>query len=135
MPNKCTKCGKLHPDDAEYLMNGCDACGSKFFFYIRKEVVERSLKEVEEITKGLTEQDVQEMEQDIRDIVPEYVKDDETVILDLEAIRILKPGKYLIDVTNLFTQRPIVIKIGPGKYELDLSTLITEKEKEEEGET
>jgi len=127
MPNKCTKCGKLHEDRAEYLMDGCDECGSKFFFYIRKESLEKAEKEIDEMTKSLTEKDLSEMEKDIRDIVPEYVKKEDTVILDLEAIRILKPGKYRIDVTNLFTQKPIVIRIGPGKYELDLTTLVTEK--------
>ena len=127
MPNKCTKCGKLHEDGAEYLMNGCDECGSKFFFYIRQEILEKTEKEVEEMTKSLTEKDIQEIESDIREIVPEYVKKEDTVILDLEAIRILKPGKYRIDVTNLFTQKPIVIRIGPGKYELDLTTLVAEK--------
>lgn len=133
MPNKCTKCGKLHDDAAEYLMTGCDECGSKFFFYIRKEALEKTEKEIKEITKSLTEQDIQEMEKDIREIVPEYIKDEDTVILDLEAIRILKPGKYRIDVTNLFTQKPIVIRVGPGKYELDLTTLVKEKKLEEEG--
>ena len=49
---------------------------------------------------------------------------DETVILDLEAIRVIKPGKYTIDVTKLFKQKPIVIRVGPGKYRLDLSILL-----------
>ena len=120
MPNKCTKCGKLHPDDARYLLSGCDECGSKFFFYIRQESVEKMEKEV----KHLTPVEVKEIEKDVREIMPEKVEDEDTVILDLEAIRIVKPGTYLIDVTNLFTQNPIVIRVGSGKYELDLSTLM-----------
>jgi len=120
MPNKCTLCGKIHPDNAPYLMNGCNKCGGKFFFYVKKE----HLKQIEQETKNLTESEIKEIEQDVRDIVPEDVKEDETVVLDLEAIRILKPGKYMIDVTTLFTQRPVVIKVGPGKYEIDLSTIM-----------
>ncbi|MFQ5647730.1 MAG: Zn-ribbon domain-containing protein [Candidatus Aenigmatarchaeota archaeon] len=121
MPNKCTVCGKVHPDDAKYLVKGCDKCGSKFFFYVRKEMLERA----EEDIKQLSTQELREIEDDIRYIVPEDVKKEDTVILDVEAIRVIKPGKYRIDVTNLFTQRPIVIRVGPGKYELDLSTLMT----------
>ena len=128
MPNKCTRCGKIHPDSADYLVNGCDVCGSKFFFYIRQEAVHKYEKEVEKLTK----QEVKEIEQDIREILPEKIDKDETVILDLEAIRVIKPGKYRIDVTNLFTQKPVVIRIGPGKYELDLSTIMQKDMKENE---
>ena len=121
MPNKCTVCGKVHEDNAKYLMKGCDKCGSKFFFYVRKE----SLQRAEEDIKKLSKQEIEEIEHDIRDIIPEDVKEDETVILDVEAIRVIRPGKYRIDVTNLFSQRPLVIRVGPGKYELDLTTLMT----------
>lgn len=101
-------------------MKGCNKCGGKFFFYVKEE----HIKQVDEETKNLTEKEVKEIEQDVRDIVPEEMREDETVILDLEAVKILKPGKYMIDVTTLFTQRPIVIKVGPGKYEIDLSTIM-----------
>jgi predicted nucleic acid-binding Zn-ribbon protein len=121
MPNKCTKCGKIHPDDATYLFQGCDVCGSKFFFYIRQEALHKAEKELKE----LKPKEVEEIEHDIREIIPRDVDKDETVVLDLEAIRVIKPGKYRIDVSNLFTQRPIVIRVGPGRYELDLTTLMT----------
>ncbi len=120
MPNKCTMCGKVHPDDAKYLLDGCDKCGSKFFFYVREE----SLQKAEEGIAKLTKKDIEEIEDDIRHIIPKGVKKDETVILDIEAINIIKPGKYEIDVTNLFTQKPIIIRAGSGKYEIDLSTLL-----------
>jgi len=121
MPNKCTRCGKIHADDSVSLVKGCDECGSKFFFYIRQEILERADREL----KKLSPKEIDEIEKDIRDIIPEDVDDDETVVLDLEAIRIIKPGKYEIDVTNLFSQKPIVIKMAPGKYELDLSVLLS----------
>ncbi len=120
MPNKCTMCGKVHPDDAKYLLDGCDKCGSKFFFYVREE----SLQKAEEGIAKLTKKDIEEIEDDIRHIIPKGVKKDETVILDIEAINIIKPGKYEIDVTNLFTQKPVIIRVGSGKYEIDLSTLL-----------
>ncbi len=120
MPNKCTRCGKIHPDEAEYLLKGCDKCGSKFFFYVSEGALKKLDKEIEK----LTPRELDEIERDIRDIVPS-VRKGETVIFDLEAIRVIKPGKYMIDVTRLFQQKPIVIRTGMGKYELDLSVLLT----------
>ncbi|MBI4021573.1 MAG: zinc-ribbon domain-containing protein [Candidatus Aenigmarchaeota archaeon] len=122
MPNKCTHCGTVHPDDATYLLSGCSQCGSKFFFYVRQDVLERIEKEVEEITQD----QIKEIEQDVREIAG---VEDETVILDLEAIRVVQPGKYKIDVTTLFNQRPLVIRTGEGKYKLDLSTISRQKDR------
>lgn len=121
MPNQCTRCGKMHADDAPYLLKGCNECGAKFFFYVKSSVLKKAEKEL----KKLSKKEVKEIERDVRDIIPEYAKTDDTVILDLEAIRVIKPGKYRIDVPKLFSQKPLVLRIGPGKYELDLSTLIT----------
>ncbi len=122
MPDKCTKCGKIHPDDAPYLINGCDKCGGKFFFYVRPELLEEAEQEV----SSLSRKDMKEIEDDIRDIVSgDGLKKDETVVLDLEAIRVIRPGKYQIDVTNLFNQKPIIVRVGAGRYEIDLSTLMT----------
>ena len=121
MPNKCTGCGKVHPDDAPYLLKGCDNCGSKFFFYVREERLKRAERDISKLSKN----DMKEIEDDVRFIIPDSQAKDETVILDVEAIRVIKPGKYKIDVTNLFIQKPIVIRVGAGKYELDLSTLLT----------
>ncbi len=120
MPNKCTKCGKLHSDDAPYLLiTGCDSCGGRFFFFVRDEL----LKEVDEEISHITKKEMKEIEIDIREIVPAKKAKDDTVILDVEAIRVIKPGKYQIDVTTLFNQRPVVIRVGTGKYEIDLSSL------------
>jgi len=113
-------CGKIHPDDAKYLLDGCDKCGNKFFFYVKEE----HLQQMEKDTKDLTKKEVEEIEQDVREIIPEEAKQDETVVLDLEAIRIIKPGKYMIDVTTLFNQRPVIIRVGSGRYEIDLTTIM-----------
>lgn len=124
MPHKCARCGKIHPEDAEYLINGCDVCGSRFFFYVSVE----NLKKIDDLMKDMKEEEIKEIEKDIRDILGEERKSkskNDVVVLDLEAIRVVKPGKYLIDVVNLFHQKPLVIRVAPGKYHLDLSTLIT----------
>ena len=122
MPNKCTRCGKIHPDDANYLLSGCDQCGSKFFFYVKPEL----LGKLDKNLKSLSERELEEIEHDVREIISEEgieQNNDETVVLDFEAINVIQPGKYEIDIVNLFNQKPIVIKVGTGKYEIDISHL------------
>lgn len=128
MPNKCTNCGKIHADDADYLLSGCDSCGSKFFFYVSESHLKDVQIDVEKLSKG----ELKEIEKDVRDIlVDKKIKGgaDEIVILDVESIRVLAPGKYEIDIVNLFNQRPIVIKVGIGKYEIDISSIATKRSK------
>ncbi len=120
MPNRCTRCGRILPDDSKELIEGCSECGSKFFFYIRQDVLESMEKELRNLKKS----EIDEIEKDIRQIIPKEAGDRDTVVLDLEAIRVVSPGKYRIDVSNLFSQKPIVIRVGPGRYELDLTTLL-----------
>ncbi|MBI4176137.1 MAG: hypothetical protein HY518_02955 [Candidatus Aenigmarchaeota archaeon] len=118
MPNRCTGCGKIHPDDAAYIINnGCE-CGSKFFFFVREE----DLHALENEMEGMTEEQVKEIEGDVREILSDG-DGMGTVILDLESIRAVGPGKYVIDITSLLSQKPIVIKTGPGKYKIDFSVL------------
>ena len=122
MPNKCTNCGKIHSDDADYLLSGCDSCGSKFFFYVTSSRIKEAQKDVEKLSKD----ELKEIELDVREILlDKKIKCgvDDTVILDFEAIRVIAPGKYEIDIVNLFNQRPIVIKVGSGKYEIDISSI------------
>jgi len=47
-------------------------------------------------------------------------EDNRPVILDLETIRVLKPGKYELDVVKLFKGDSLVYKIEDGKYIIDL---------------
>ncbi|RLG14994.1 MAG: hypothetical protein DRN66_00530 [Candidatus Nanohalarchaeota archaeon] len=121
MPHKCVKCGKLHPDNADYLMNGCDECGAKFFFYVNEDGEEKAQR----ITANLTKKQVREMEKDVRSILGH--KKNKILVLSIEAIRILSPGKYELDLVNLFNQTPLVIKIGEGKYEIDITELPKKK--------
>jgi predicted nucleic acid-binding Zn-ribbon protein len=59
---------------------------------------------------------------DVRDIAG--VKDEEIpVFLDFESIRIVKPGKYLLDIGKLFEAgKPKVYQLEDGKYVVDLSS-------------
>ena len=45
---------------------------------------------------------------------------DQPVILDLESIRIVRPGKYELDLVHLFKGEPLIFKLEDGKYMIDL---------------
>lgn len=45
---------------------------------------------------------------------------DNPVILDMESIRVLQPGKYELDLVHLFKKDPLIIKLDEGKYMIDL---------------
>lgn len=126
MPYKCVHCSKLCEDGSEELLKGCNNCNSKFFFYIKAE----KLKELEaqEEAEPLTANEKKQIEADIRDIVG--AEDEEKpVFLDFESIKIVKPGKYLLDLGRLFeTDGPKIYQLEDGKYVIDLATK-TQKEK------
>jgi uncharacterized protein len=133
MPHQCTRCGKIYRDAAEELLKGC-GCGSKFFFYIKQErldeIKEENAKEMVEVIKELEKADKDQIEKDIREITGMDKEPDKPVILDLESVKVLKPGKFEIDIVNLFNKRrPLIYKLEEGKYIIDLaSSLRVDKE-------
>jgi len=114
MPHQCVRCNTFYDELSQELLKGCK-CGGKLFFYIKKE----SLNKAKQIVVNLSDKDKTQIEQDILDIVGTS-QSDEPVVLDLESIRILKPGKYEIDLVSLFKDRPLVYKLDEGKYVIDL---------------
>jgi hypothetical protein len=114
MPHQCVKCGKIYNDASRELLTGCGNCNSKFFFFIRKEKLNS------DFVDKLSKEDVEKMEHDIRSLIPD-LKSAEPVILDLETIRIISPGKYEIDIGRLMRGKPVIIQAGEGKYYIDLS--------------
>ena len=69
---------------------------------------------------NLTIKDKEQIEQDIFDLVGSEIDRDQPVILDLEAIRVLRPGKYELDIVHLFKKEPLIFKLEDGKYMIDL---------------
>lgn len=116
MPHQCVRCGKIYDDGSNEILTGCTECGGKLFFFIRKE----SLKKAEELTKDLTEKDKKEIESDIKALIDYDEKDEKPVVLDFESIRVLEPGKFEIDIVNLFKHEPVIYKLNEGKYFIDL---------------
>jgi len=60
-------------------------------------------------------------------------KEEAPIVLDLESIKIRKPGKFELDLVNLFNKKqPLVYKLEEGKYVIDLAeSFIREKESKE----
>ena len=119
MAYKCVHCNKVYADDAREVIESCE-CKSKFFFYIKeeklKEVLQNKVEEPE-----LSENEKNQMEEDVREISG-IKNDDAPVFLDFESVKVIKPGKYLLDLQKLFSlDKPRVYKLEDGKYIVDLS--------------
>ncbi|MBT4835620.1 hypothetical protein HON86_03325 [Candidatus Woesearchaeota archaeon] len=120
MPHQCVRCGNFHEDGAKELLSGC-SCGSKFFFFMS----DKALKKVKKISTELSKEDRLQIEEDIKEIV-DIKKDDEPIILDIESVRVIKPGKYELNLVDLFRGKPVVYKYGNGKYMIDLASAFGE---------
>lgn len=81
------------------------------------------------LERSLTLEEKEQMEKDVIDLVGENVKEDQPVILDLESIRVVKPGKYEIDLIDLFKGKPLVYKLADGKYMIDIVSTLSAKDK------
>lgn len=116
---RCIHCEEIFEDGAKEILEGCSKCRGKFFFYIKPEKAKEILenKEIPELSSIEKKQ----MEKDVRDIMGE--KDTEApIFLDFESIKVLKPGKYLLDLGRLFEMnKPRVYQLEDGKYIVDLT--------------
>lgn len=134
----------MYPDASKELLIGC-SCGSRFFYYIKKEFYDKlqankkeeissEYSEISEIQQKINEidkLDKKKIERDVREIIGAVQEEEMPVILDLESIRVLKPGKFEIDVVNLFSQkRPLIYKLEEGKYIIDLASTLKLNAKE-----
>jgi len=123
MPHQCVRCGKLYEDGSAELLKGC-SCGGKFFFFMKKD----DLK-AKEMAIQLSKEEKEQIEKDVFDMMGAEVDKSKPVILDLESVRIVKPGKFEIDLVDLFKGKPLVYKLEDGKYIIDLASTFKAKEK------
>ncbi len=120
MPHQCVRCSTFYPDGANEIIKGC-TCGGRLFFFVKKQAVE----EAKNAMVALSDDDKREIEDEVFDIIGDKDEYDEhPVILDFESIRILEPGKYEIDLVNLFKKEPLIYSSGEGKYSLDLKEIM-----------
>ena len=106
----------MHKDGAEEILKGCK-CGSRFFFFVNQ----IKLEKMKNLTVDLDEKEREQIEIDVKDMVGDIL-DDKPVILDLENVRVLKPGHYEISLIDIFKGKPLVYKLEEGKYIIDLSS-------------
>jgi predicted nucleic acid-binding Zn-ribbon protein len=125
MPHQCVKCGHVYGDAAKEILTGCSECKSRFFFYVRKENLDRVMKARE----ALTEPEKKRIEADVKDVVGEYLDDDRPIILDLASVDVLKPGKFQIDLVKLFNKEPLIYKLEEGKYVIDVASTFEQMKK------
>ena len=125
MPYKCVHCSQVFKDGSQELITGCTNCKSKFFFYIKEDKLKQLIEQGKqnELEPKLTSAEKKQIESDVREIIGLDEDDTETpVFLDFESIRVLKPGKYLLDLQKLFSMdKPRVYQMENGKYIVDLS--------------
>jgi len=118
MPHQCVRCGKFYDDGSDIILRGCE-CGAKLFFFVRQSAIEKA----KNATANLSVEEKVEIEKeifDLMDVTPDH--NSEPVVLDFESIRVLKPGKFEIDLVKLFDKsKPTVYKIGDGKYMIDIA--------------
>lgn len=115
MPHQCVRCNTMYDDGAQEILGGC-SCGGRLFFYIK----ESRLKELKESTINLSTKEKKEIEKDVFDLIDAKQDISKPVVLDFESIRIVKPGKYELDLVQLFKKQPLVYKLDEGKYMIDL---------------
>jgi len=119
MPHQCVHCSKIIEVGSKEILEGCSSCGGKFFFYIRDEQAAKIKESKEEPIPEFNTVDKKKVEEDVRSIL-KIEDEDKPVILDLESVRVLRPGKFEIDIVSLMNRRPIVFKLSEGKYVIDI---------------
>ena len=102
----------------------------KLFFFINKAKLEKMQAETAD---NLTPKDRKKIEKDVTDLIGEDYNHDSPVVLNFESIRINKPGKFELDLVNLFDEkRPLVYKLEEGKYMIDVASTFTDVNKSSE---
>lgn len=128
MPHQCVKCSRIIPAGSREILDGCKECGSRFFFYVKEEQLEKLKEQPIEIP----EPEKKKIEKDIREIAG--IKDENSpVVLDLESVRAIGEGKFELDLSKLLNKkRPLVYKVEEGKYMIDLATTLNHDFSEDE---
>lgn len=116
MPHQCLKCSHIYENTSDAIIKGCPNCGAKLFLFIKK-IPEKSQEiELSKEEKDLILQEIESISE---------IHDSQTpIILKLENIRVVKPGKYEIDINQLMKKdKPVIYKIQEGTYIIDLNFL------------
>jgi predicted nucleic acid-binding Zn-ribbon protein len=121
MPHQCIACGRVYDDGAAQVLHGC-ACTGKVFFYIKGE---RSPNEIPFILT--TTEDEESPPQPLN-----LQHHEIPVLLDVEAVHVVRDGTTEIDVVNLMRDKASIYKIEDGKYYIDIEETLEQKDKKKE---
>ena len=114
MPHQCLKCDTVYDNSSDSIIKGCSNCGGKLFLYVKQ--LPKEKKEVE-ISKEKKDIIIKELENYV-----DIENSDSPIILKLENVRILAPGKYEIDVNQLMRkEKPLIYRVQEGTYVIDLN--------------
>ena len=120
MPHQCLGCDSIYENTSDVIFKGCPKCGKRLFLFIKKAPQQQD--EVE-LTKQEKEIVLKEVES-----ISEIQQTDKPIILKLENIRILSPGRYEIDINQLMKKdKPLIYKVQDGTYIIDLNFLRGER--------
>jgi uncharacterized protein len=120
MPHQCVRCGNLYEDGQIDIIAGCK-CGAKMFYYIKPEKFKRLKDDAAKKPVQLKPEEREQIEQEVYDLIGNEIDREKPVILDMETIEVLQPGKYNLDLVKLFkANEPFIIKLEDGKYYVDL---------------
>jgi predicted nucleic acid-binding Zn-ribbon protein len=105
----------MYADGSAQILKGC-SCGAKLFFFIKKSAIAK--KEAAQIK--LSSKEKEQIEKDVLDVIG-IPDPDKPIILDLESINVVEPGKYELDLVRLFKGDPLIFKVEEGKYIIDIA--------------
>ena len=125
MPHQCVRCGTFYEDGSDEILRGC-SCGAKMFFFVKKEKLKKAEETLEAI-QNLTQVERKEMEDEVYELIDIPRDEEKPIVLDVESIRSLEPGKFELDLVRLFKKDPLIFKIGEGKYLIDLNSAFGQK--------
>jgi uncharacterized protein len=130
MPHQCVRCSKLYEEGSPQILTGCD-CGSKLFYYVRKDQLDMIRKD--RSTLSLSDDEKKKIEDDIYQIIGHEVDRNIPVILDIESVKVIKPGSFELDLVNLFNKKqPLVYRLEEGKYVVDLVNSLYRSQKKKQ---
>lgn len=116
MPHQCLSCDAIYDNTSDAIIKGCPACGKKLFLFIKKTPEKKKEVELTKEQKDIVLKEVESMV-DIDEV-------EKPIILKLENVRVISPGKYEIDVNQLMKKdKPLVYKVQEGTYVIDLNFL------------
>jgi len=114
MPHRCVRCGIVYDDTNDVVFKGCP-CGGKLFLFLRKEHLKNNKPEIK-----LTVEQLSQVEEDVFDMIGAQERD-RPVVLDFESVNVVQPGKYELDLVQLFKGAPLIFKLQEGKYIIDIA--------------